>query len=67
MNKEKIVVVLLLITIILSIGSIIVTFSLNFGDLSGLRASQIAPSLNSGNVNLVVEESPNEGGNNEIN
>jgi len=58
MDKEKIVVVLLLITIILSIGSIIVTFSLNFGDLSALRASQMAPSSNSGNVNLVITEQP---------
>ncbi|MFH1787748.1 MAG: hypothetical protein ABH811_03085 [archaeon] len=62
MNKEKIVVILLLITIILSIGSMIVTFSLNVGErLSNFQSNQISlPNSNAGNINLEIEK--NNGG-----
>ncbi len=56
MDKEKIVVVLLLITIILSIGSIVVTFSLNLVEIPRLQASQASSaSSNSGDVSLVIK------------
>ncbi len=58
MDKEKIVVILLLATIILSIGSIVVTFSLNTNNILGLRASHSGQSANAGNVNLIVEPNP---------
>lgn len=60
MDKEKIVVVLLLITIILSIGSLIVTFSLNIPDriptqqvIQGSLSSE-----NAGDISLVIKEPP---------
>ena len=61
MNKEKIVVILLLITIILSIGSLIVTFSLNIPERWPIQTGQVStPSSNTGNVELVINK-PNGG------
>jgi hypothetical protein len=57
MDKEKIVVFLLLVTIILSIGSLIVTFSLNIDKIPKpqiIRGS--TSSANAGDVSLVVEQ-----------
>ena len=59
MDKEKIVVVLLLVTIILSIVSLIVTFSLNMPDRIPTReiTKIINPSSsNAGDVSLVIEK-----------
>ncbi len=55
MNKKKIIFVLLLITIILSIGSFIITLSLNSSKI--LRSNQInnPTETNNGNVQLVIE------------
>ncbi|MBS3094264.1 hypothetical protein J4474_01230 [Candidatus Pacearchaeota archaeon] len=62
MNKEKIVVILLLATIILSIASIVVTFSLNSSNLE-LNNNNKDSSGNLGNVNLVLSEPPQEDSN----
>ena len=65
MNKEKIVVILLLITIILSIGSIIVSFSLNIDELELQQSNENLPLSNTGNVGLTIKQS--EGVLNEVN
>ena len=61
MDKEKIVVILLLVTIMLSIGSMIISFSLNVDDVSKLNINQAEPLTNSGNVALTIQESPTGG------
>ena len=58
MDKEKVVVILLLITIILSIGSIIFTFSVNYStDDIPQRPVRINPSsTNQANVGFTLTE-----------
>jgi len=58
MDKEKIVVILLLITIILSIGSVIISFSLNVDKVPKLNINSESPSANSGNVALTIQKLP---------
>ena len=64
MDKEKIVVILLLVTIILSITSIVVTFSLNSESFFQSTSGNVGPSNNAGNINLVLEKQT--GGEDEI-
>ena len=56
MDKEKIVVILLLATIILSIASIAVTFSLNSDEMFFDKTNKVVEGNNKGNVNLVITE-----------
>jgi len=57
MDKEKIVVILLLITIVLSIGSVLVTLNLNTDALQTPNISAVA-GKNTGNINLVIKPAP---------
>ncbi|MBU4070451.1 MAG: hypothetical protein KJ646_05705 [Nanoarchaeota archaeon] len=57
MDKEKIVVILLLITIVLSIGSVLVTLNLNTDALQTPSISSVG-GKNTGNVNLVIKPAP---------
>lgn len=64
MNQEKIVVVLLLLTIILSIASIAVTFSFNSETLFNSGSGYVQDSNNGGNVQFVLQASGEENENN---
>jgi hypothetical protein len=58
MENQKIIFVLLIATVILSISSMIFVFSLNVGSsMNDNRAS--GETINSGNVQLIVEENIN--------
>jgi len=57
MDKKKIVVILLLITIVLSVGSILITLNLDVGDVLG-QGAQNPVSSNNANVQLIIEEQP---------
>ena len=61
MDKEKIVVILLLVTIMLSIGSVIISFSLNLDDVPKLNINPGSPLADSGNVALTIQEPPTGG------
>lgn len=63
MDKEKIVVILLLATIILSIASTVVTFSLNFDERGSSQKNNAVSGNNAGNVQLVLTEAIEEGSN----
>lgn len=62
MDKEKIVVILLLITIVLSIGSVLVTLNLNTDALQTPNISSVG-GKNTGNINLVIKQAPEAGAN----
>jgi len=57
MDKEKIVVILLLVTIILSIGSVLVTLNLNTDAFQTPNISAVG-GKNTGNINLVIKPAP---------
>ncbi len=57
MDKKKIVVILLLITIVLSVGSILITLNLDVRDVLG-QGAQNPVSSNNANVQLIIEEQP---------
>ena len=57
-KKEKVVVTLLLITIILSISSVIVTMNLNLDDIQESYDTDVSLGNLNGNVQLIVEEPP---------
>jgi hypothetical protein len=57
-KKEKVVVTLLLITIILSISSVIVTMNLNLDDIQESSDTDVSLGNLNGNVQLIVEEPP---------
>ena len=59
MNKEKIIVILLLATLVLSIGSIIISFGIDSDKLE-FKTNQASESSNKGNVELVMIENPDE-------
>ena len=58
MDKEKVVVILLLVTIILSIASVIVTFSLNIGDFRELNINPAPAATQKGNIEVEIIEPP---------
>lgn len=59
MDRKKIVVVLLIITIVLSIGSILFTMNINLNDFFG---SELKPvDSNVATVQLNINEQPNPG------
>ena len=57
MDKEKIIVGLLILTIVLSIGSILITSNLNSEDVPTVTVIK-ETDVNSGDINLVVGETP---------
>lgn len=60
MNKEKFLVGLLILIIVLSIGSVLITSNLDFEDISTGTFSQEKKG-NLGGVNLIIEKSPEKG------
>ncbi|MGD9276421.1 MAG: hypothetical protein PVJ67_04565 [Candidatus Pacearchaeota archaeon] len=58
MDKEKIVVILLLATIILSIASIAVTFNFNSDNIFNFKTNNAVSGNNGGNVKLAIESAP---------
>ena len=61
MDKEKIVVILLLVTILLSIGSLVVTYSLNFGGVKEINIREAATTQTGNEVEGVRAQGPELG------
>ena len=65
MVSEKVIVLLLIVAIVLSIVSVVVTFSANLDDLKPNVVEKKTPDSSAGQVSLIVEgnnEVPNETG-----
>ena len=66
-NYEKLIIVLLLITIILSITSMILTFSMNIKELPKINPKNLVD-VNSGNIEFSISATPkNLNNQNEVN
>ena len=63
MVSEKVIVLLLIVAIVLSVVSILITFSVNLDDLKPTVVENRTPDSSTGQVSLVVEPGgPNETG-----